>query len=175
MKHTTPSLANTAAPVIDAVLDHALLQALTPIEPPRRVKTRMLKQLMARTAPVQAAAAATARHQRAAEPTHALDAPQQPVTIDAHLAPWKAFAPGIERQVLFRRAGTFAFLLRMQTGAVIPPHDHAHHEECLVVEGEIDIDGTIARAGDFHFAPQGVRHTPIHARMPSLLYLRTAA
>ena len=174
MKHITPPPANTAAPLIDAMLDHALLQALAPIEPPRRVKARMLKRLMARTAPVQAAATATARPRRTAEPTPVMDAPHQPVTIDAHLAPWKAFAPGIERQVLFRRAGTFAFLLRMQTGAVIPPHDHAHHEECLVVEGEIDIDGTIARAGDFHFAPQGVRHTPIQARMPSLLYLRTA-
>ena len=95
------------------------------------------------------------------------------VTVSAADAPWKLFAPGIERKVLFEQTGTFAFLLRLKAGAVIAAHDHASHEECLVVSGEIEIDGRVVKKDDFHFAPHGVRHTPIRARSAALLYLRT--
>ena len=149
--------ASGSAPIIDDALDHALLLALAPVAPPRAVKARMRKTLMVRTAMPRATILSA------------------PITIASANAPWKAFAPGIERKVLFREAGTLAFLLRMQAGAVIPQHEHAHHEECLVLEGAIEIEGTMARAGDFHFAPQGVRHLPIRAHAPSVLYLRTAA
>ena len=161
----TPAL--SANPIIDDALDQALLLALVPIAPPRAAKARMLKTLMQRTAQI-----------RRPAPTGAAErtgTPRRPVTIAGGSAPWKRFAPGIERKVLFREAGTFAFLLRLEAGAAIPQHEHAHHEECLVLEGAVEIDGTMVRAGDFHFAPQGVRHLPIRAHVPSVLYLRTVA
>ena len=138
---------------LDAAASNALLLALQPVEPAPRVRARILDRLLSRTTP-----AATLRT----------------ITVAADATPWQPFAPGIERKVLFQQAGTFAFLLRLKAGAVIPAHEHASHEECLVLAGEVEIDGRVVRRDDFHFAPQGVRHTPIRARSAALLYLRSA-
>ncbi len=95
-------------------------------------------------------------------------------TIPAEAGHWRPFAPGVTRKVLFNRAGTLAFLLKLEAGAVIPAHAHTANEECLVLEGTVEIAGAVAHEGAFHFAPGSVPHTPITARTAALLYLRTA-
>ncbi len=139
---------------LDANTNAALLLGLTPVEPKPRMRARILAHVLDHAA---------------------LIVLNSTVTIDAADAAWQAFAPGIERKVMFEQAGTFAFLLRLKAGAVIPAHGHSSHEECLVLDGEVEIDGRVVQKGGFHFAPQGVQHTPIRARTAALLYLRTSA
>jgi anti-sigma factor ChrR (cupin superfamily) len=137
--------------VIDAAIAGALLAGLAPMEPPARVRGRLRERLLARTAPAEL------------------------ITVPAEAGQWQIIAPGIARKILLRQAGTLAFLLRLEAGAVIPGHDHAADEECMVLEGEVEVAGTLVRQGAFHFAPRAVAHTPITARTAALLYLRTAA
>jgi anti-sigma factor ChrR (cupin superfamily) len=49
-----------------------------------------------------------------------------------------------------RRAVTM--LIRMEAGASYPPHRHAAREECFVLDGDLDVDGTPMRAGDYQVA-----------------------
>jgi anti-sigma factor ChrR (cupin superfamily) len=137
--------------VIDAATAGALLAGIEPIEPRAHVRQRLRERLLAQTAPA------------------AL------ITIAADAGQWRTIAPGIARKLLLHQGGTLAFLLRLEAGAVIPAHDHGADEECMVLEGEVEIDGTLVRQGAFHFAPRGLAHTPITARTSALLYLRTAA
>jgi quercetin dioxygenase-like cupin family protein len=60
----------------------------------------------------------------------------------------------------------------MEPGAVLPPHEHPADEECLVLEGEIEFGEIVARAGDYHMAPEGVPHG--HTRSPKggLMFVR---
>ena len=73
-------------------------------------------------------------------------------------AGWPAFAPGIERRVLWQRDGQAALLYRAQPGAQVPRHTHGHDEECLMVEGELFLDDTLLQAGDYQLAPAGTGH-----------------
>lgn len=64
---------------------------------------------------------------------------------------------------------------RAVTDSAVPAHDHDTHEDRRLVEGTLRIAGQAVRAGDFHFARGGVRHTTIVAETAALLHLRTAA
>lgn len=64
---------------------------------------------------------------------------------------------------------------RAVTDSPVPAHDQHAHEDRQLVERTLRIAGQTVRTGDFHFAPSGVRHTPIVAETAALLYLRTAA
>lgn len=140
---------------IDSPVETALLVALAPVQPPPDATARILRRRLAATGGGPAVPAL--------------------VTIRGDAGTWDAYAPGIERKVLLDQSDTFAFLLRLQAGAQIPAHGHDAHEECLVLEGTVRIADQTVWAGDFHFAPRGVRHTPIVAVTAALLYLRTAA
>jgi quercetin dioxygenase-like cupin family protein len=139
------------AAAIDADTAALLAAGLAPIEPPARVRARLRERLLGQSAPAGL------------------------ITIAADAGQWQVIAPGIARKVLLRQGGTLAFLLRLEAGAVIPAHDHPADEECMVLEGEVEIDGALVRHGAFHFAPRGLAHTTITARTAALLYLRTAA
>jgi anti-sigma factor ChrR (cupin superfamily) len=76
-------------------------------------------------------------------------------------SPWKPFGvPGIDVKQLGKdpATGQRTFLLRLQPGAVLPAHEHAHAEHCYVVEGSIyDGDHSI-EAGDFELRMAGSNH-----------------
>jgi len=150
--------ANAAAPLDDQTA--ALLAGgLAPVEPPAPVRERLRGRLLARAAP---------GHLKRT-------APAGLITVAADAGQWSIISPGIARRILLHQGGTLAFLLRLEAGAVIPAHQHAADEECMVLEGEVEIAGQAVRQGAFHFAPRAVAHTPITARTAALLYLRTAA
>jgi hypothetical protein len=97
------------------------------------------------------------------------------VTIHRDEGTWTPILPGIDMKLLHvdTQAGTQSFLLRMAPGSRLPPHDHsAGPEECLVLEGETEVAGVTVRAGDFHLAPQGFRHTEILSRTGAVIYIR---
>jgi quercetin dioxygenase-like cupin family protein len=81
-----------------------------------------------------------------------------PATVRDAEAGWPAYAPGIERRVLWQRHGQAALLYRARPGAQVPRHTHGHDEECLMVDGELFLDDTLLQAGDYQLAPAGTGH-----------------
>jgi quercetin dioxygenase-like cupin family protein len=79
-------------------------------------------------------------------------------TVLDHDAGWPDFAPGIQRRVLWQRAGQAAMLYYAQPGASVPLHTHGHDEECLMVQGELFLDDVLLEAGDYQLAPAGTGH-----------------
>jgi quercetin dioxygenase-like cupin family protein len=63
-------------------------------------------------------------------------------------------------------------LWRLQPGAVITGHQHDNDEECLVVEGSIQLGDYILYAGDYHRMESGSYHGDIHSKDGALLFLR---
>jgi anti-sigma factor ChrR (cupin superfamily) len=138
-----------------------VLAQLAPIDPPPARMASLRERIMARAA--------------APDPSPYLSVPSV-----AALPPdaWKPIGPGLLRHVLVRNADTFAFLLKMSPGAVLPAHPHRADEECWVLEGQLSIETPSAAlaldTGAFHFAPKGTDHPPITTRTGCVLYLRTA-
>ncbi|NJO12298.1 MAG: cupin domain-containing protein [Gammaproteobacteria bacterium] len=62
-------------------------------------------------------------------------------------------------------------MFRLQPGAVVVAHGHTQEEECLVLEGEIEIAGHVLRKGDLHIARPGARHAPITTRTGAVLWV----
>jgi quercetin dioxygenase-like cupin family protein len=81
-----------------------------------------------------------------------------PFTVHDDEAGWPAYAPGIERRVLWQRDGQAAMLYRAAPGAQVPQHTHGHDEECLMVDGELFLDDTLLQAGDYQLAQAGTGH-----------------
>ena len=88
-------------------------------------------------------------------PAAASDAPH---TVSDADASWPAYAPGIERRVLWQRDGQAALLYRAHPGAQVPHHSHGHDEECLMVQGELFLDDVLLQPGDYQLAPAGTQH-----------------
>jgi len=95
-------------------------------------------------------------------------------TVRASNVAWEAFIEGIERKILFVDAGSgiSGVLYRLQAGAGVGMHGHGVIEECLVIEGEIEIGGLTIRAGDMHLAFPGVRHGPLFSPYGAVVYIR---
>ena len=71
------------------------------------------------------------------------------------------------------KAGTETSLWRMAPGARIPAHPHLLEEECLIVEGSLNVDGVAYGAGDYLFARAGDRDPVFHAPEGALLLIRS--
>jgi quercetin dioxygenase-like cupin family protein len=95
-------------------------------------------------------------------------------TIRADSGDWTEIAPGVTMKRLYREPGDAreSVLLRLLPGATLPAHEHPQSEECLVLEGAIDIGELHLAAGDFHVALPGAPHDRIHSRRGALLFIR---
>ena len=95
--------------------------------------------------------------------------------VRADAGTWKQVLPGISIKRLRADAATRSEtnLWRLGPGAVIPEHQHADDEECLVVEGSIVQDGIEYHAGDYLHASAGSRHVPLMAPRGALLLIRS--
>lgn len=105
---------------------------------------------------------------RASLPGH----PLQHLTVRADEGVWTPLLPGIQVKMLREDAGARSYLLRMAAGARLPGHGHLQEEECMVLEGDIWLGETHARAGDYHLARVGVPHGELRSEGGCLLYLR---
>jgi ChrR Cupin-like domain len=90
---------------------------------------------------------------------------------------WKPMAAGIETKTLWRdpATGRRVFLLRMQPGAVMPEHDHSGAEECMVLEGDMVVNGVAFGPGDFQVGFAGSHHPHVTTRGGCLCMLSIAA
>jgi len=70
---------------------------------------------------------------------------------------------GVETKQLFVDAttGDVTSLIRMAPGAKYPPHRHAGHEHCYVLEGDLVFDDHTLFAGDFEVNPPSTGHSQV--------------
>lgn len=79
---------------------------------------------------------------------------------------WRRYCEGIDTRTLWRSAksGRHVFLIRIQPGAFLPEHPHSGDEECLVLEGDMVVNGVSFGPGDFQVAFAGTVHPTITSR-----------
>ncbi|KFN41057.1 cupin domain-containing protein [Arenimonas oryziterrae] len=85
---------------------------------------------------------------------------------------WRDLLPGVQIKTLRRDAQTQTTLWRVQPGGRVPPHVHAHEEECLVLEGRIVHDGVSYFSGDYLLARAGESHRVFEAPEGALFLIR---
>ncbi len=96
------------------------------------------------------------------------DAPSPPSTyVDVVHMPWQASEfPGIEHKILYSdpASGMSTLLFRLAPGAVVPLHEHTGVELTYVLEGSLEDDEGVCKAGNFVWRPAGNTHV---ARAPN--------
>jgi quercetin dioxygenase-like cupin family protein len=105
--------------------------------------------------------------QRIGEKLRARMAATAPIcTQRADAARWIELCQGISVRVLRhdRKAGRLTAVWRLAAGARLPAHPHDRDEECLILEGEIQHEDELYRAGDYMVAPAGSQHRVISTR-----------
>ena len=100
--------------------------------------------------------------------------PDGTVTIRAHDGIWQDYAPGVQIKILHQepKLSSMTFLVRMAPDSVVPLHDHAQEEHCLVLDGEASMGEHILYAGDWHVALLGSTHHNFGSRTGCLLLIR---
>jgi quercetin dioxygenase-like cupin family protein len=95
-------------------------------------------------------------------------------TLRATEGDWIEIRPFVEVRELRRdeASGMHTSLLRMRPGGVIPAHRHEREEECIVLEGEVQIGTHTLSAGDVHIAAAGTWHEQVSTRKGVLVLLR---
>jgi quercetin dioxygenase-like cupin family protein len=111
-----------------------LAAAVTPVQPPPKLKEQLLARL------------------------------RGPADIFSVRAGERQWAPtslaGVDIQRLHVDTSRNAaiLLVRLAPGAVYPPHHHSGPEECYVLSGDVSMDGERLTAGDFHHASGSTDH-----------------
>lgn len=95
-------------------------------------------------------------------------------TVRADEGDWRPLLPRVYLKPLAREGDTLTYLLRLDPGGTIPPHEHPQDEECIVLAGEVSMGELVLRAGDYHLAPRGVPHGALQSGTGALLFLRGA-
>lgn len=103
-----------------------------------------------------------------------LEAARATLTVPREAGVWQKVGPGVQRKLLYVDAvgGWNAYMMRVEPGAGVGPHGHSMLEECLVLEGSFEVDGTTVRKGDFHLGFAGHHHGALVSREGALLYIR---
>lgn len=120
-------------------------------------------------APVDAAQAARIRAR--------VDAAIAEAPVSTHRAAdggWIRRGPHIQIKLVRRDPvdGLCSFLLRLAPEGYIEAHAHRRTEECVIVEGEVEVDGVRLGAGDYQVLGAGTRHSRIYSKHGALLFLR---
>jgi carbon storage regulator len=116
---------------------------------------------------------------RTAPPSHAPNRvktapPAGTTTTRAQEGTWHDYAAGVQIKILHQEpmVSSMTCLVRMAPGSVVPVHDHAQEEHCLVLEGEASIGEHVLYAGDWHVALPGSTHHNFASRTGCLLFAR---
>jgi anti-sigma factor ChrR (cupin superfamily) len=133
----------------------ALIEALAPggAEPPASLRARVLA--------------------RVARSTGA--SPREIKVVRAQEGPWQTYMPGVQAKVLHDDGVTCTWLARCLEDVRIPSHDHTFDEECLVLEGSIEMGGFEMSAGDYQLAPAGTHHEEGFARRGCVVLMRSGS
>jgi anti-sigma factor ChrR (cupin superfamily) len=95
------------------------------------------------------------------------------VTVRHDEGRWLPVLAGVRVKMLHRdlHAGRQRYLVQMDPGARLPAHAHRAVEECVMLGGELRIDGMTITTGDFHLVPAGVDHPELHSPRGALFYI----
>ncbi len=101
--------------------------------------------------------------------------PPSTVTVRSEEIAWERESPFRERKLLLRdfERNEQTYLVRLSPGAVSAPHSHDVQEIVWVIEGEVQIDGHVIRAGDLHVAAPGSRHEDFRTSTGALVLIRS--
>jgi len=138
---------------LDADLLNLLSLSVSPITPSAEAKSRMKEQLFKK---VEAS----------------LD--EGKFFVFADKGNWIKAMSGVEVKMLHETSTEKSYLVRLSANAEIPRHSHSHNEESFVVEGEVVLDGTLCKKGDYHFAAAGTMHRLIRSDMGCTLLVKTS-
>lgn len=121
------------------------------VAPPPHLRARLLESIAAGDRP-------------AAKPAQA-----EPLIVRAGDSAWvQTPVPGVQTRPLL---GKKTMLVRMAAKTLLPEHDHAAGEQCLVLEGSLSSDGVTVHAGDFTYMPKGTHHAPLYSEEGCLLLI----
>jgi anti-sigma factor ChrR (cupin superfamily) len=98
----------------------------------------------------------------------------QHVTVMPGEDGWQPYGDGLRIKVLHQAGDVMSYLLRLAPGASLPAHRHPIDEECVVLEGEMQVGSLRIGAGGFHLGRQGLPHDILHSPTGALIYLRGA-
>jgi len=75
-------------------------------------------------------------------------------TVRKNDGEWIESSPGVLVKRLFenRETGTFTTLVKMLPGAIGTRHRHPGIEECVILEGDFHVAGSVLGPGDYHIA-----------------------
>ncbi len=81
--------------------------------------------------------------------------------------------PGVKFQMLHydKKAGLLTQLVKLEPGAIFPPHRHGAAEQCLVLDGKVSIGTLKLSKGDFNLAHPGTDHGEMTTEEGCLLLL----
>lgn len=104
----------------------------------------------------------------------ALDAAEVAVTRRLDDGPWLRRSPHFEIKILNhdQASGLYSYVLRLAANGIIETHAHSLPEECMILSGEIEVDGLTLGAGDYQVFQPGTRHSRIFSRNGALLFVR---
>jgi hypothetical protein len=95
-------------------------------------------------------------------------------TVQAADDAWRPFGKGLQIKVLHQAEGVMSYLVRMAPGSALPAHRHPVEEECVVLEGSVQIGELHVQAGGFHLGRKDVLHDRVATVDGALIYLRGA-
>jgi quercetin dioxygenase-like cupin family protein len=105
----------------------------------------------------------------------AADTETSHLTINADEGLWRPLLAGVQIKVLREHAGVMSYLLRLAPGARLPAHRHPMDEECVVLEGTLQVGTRIqVGPGGYHLAHQGALHAPVSTVQGATIWLRGA-
>jgi len=76
---------------------------------------------------------------------------------------WQPLCDGIDIKTLWHstQSRRHVFLVRIKPGAILPEHRHSGDEECMVLEGDMVVNGVTFGPGDFQVAFANTVHPVI--------------
>jgi len=86
---------------------------------------------------------------------------------------WQPLASLARMKVLHDDGETMSWLAELQPGCRLPAHEHGGAEECLVVAGEVWLNGARFAAGDYQYAAAGTHHDEVRSDGGCLLLIRS--
>ncbi len=150
-----------AANRVETVFDELLLAAPA-VEPPARLRHRLLAGLEARD---QTEEAPQPEHRPDDSPTQIwnrwIASEPKFYTLPASEHGWQEIdVPGISVRQLHvdELRDQVTMLIRMAAGTSYPAHRHGGDEQCYVLAGDLRVEDEVLGAGDYQFAPEGSLH-----------------
>jgi anti-sigma factor ChrR (cupin superfamily) len=87
---------------------------------------------------------------------------------------WVLFGKRMQAKVLHDDGASLSWLLKLLPGGSLPRHVHADRaEECMVLEGQLRINGEVFKSDDYQIALPGSVHHDVSSENGSLVFLRS--